>query len=75
MLSESRTSVRLQIDHVLFMDLVGYSSLLLDGQGQYPEQLTDIVRATEQVRRAKEAVKLIRLPVETLVAVKNFDSG
>jgi hypothetical protein len=75
MLSESGTSVRLQIDHVLFIDPVGYSPLLFDGQGKYPEQLSDIFRGTEQVRRAKEAVKLIRLPVETLVALKNFDSG
>src|ERR1044071_1121785 len=63
MLSESGTSVRLQIGHVLFMDLVGYSTLLLDEQRQYLEQLTEIVRGTEQVRSAKEIGKLIRLPV------------
>jgi hypothetical protein len=40
-----------------------YSRLLLDEQRQYIEQLTEIVRRTEQVRSAKEAGKLIRLPV------------
>jgi hypothetical protein len=43
------------------MDLVGYSTLLLDGQRQYLEQPTEIVRGAEQVRSAKEAGNLIRL--------------
>ena len=60
--SESGTSVRLQIGHVLFMDLVAYSTQLLDEQRQYQEQLNEIVRGTEQVRSSKEAGKLIRLP-------------
>src|SRR5215211_277834 len=74
MRSESRTSARLQIGHVLFMDLVGYSTLLLDEQRQYLEQLTEIVRGTEQVRGAKEAGKLIRLPVGDGMALVFFDS-
>ena len=74
MRSESGTSVRLQIGHVLFMDLVGYSKLLLDEQRQYHEQLTEIVRGTEQVRGAKEAGKLIRLPVGDGMALVFFDS-
>lgn len=71
---ESGTSVRLQIGHVLFMDLVGYSRLLLDEQRQYVEQLTEIVRGTEQVRSAKEAGTLIRLPVGDGMALVFFDS-
>lgn len=74
MRSESGTSVRLQIGHVLFMDLVGYSRLLLDEQRQYHEQLTEIVRGTEPVRGAKEAGKLIRLPVGDGMALVFFDS-
>src|SRR5262245_46016368 len=72
--SESGTSVRLQIGHVLFMDLVGYSTLLLDEQRQYLEHLTEIVRGTKQVRIAKEAGKLIRLPVGDGMALVFFDS-
>ena len=74
MRSESGTSVRLQIGHVLFMDLVGYSTLLLDEQRQYHDQLTEIVRGNEQVRGAKEAGKLIRLPVGDGMALVFFDS-
>jgi len=51
--AESQPSVQLQIGHVLFMDLVGYSMLLLDEQRQFQEQLTEIVRDTEQVRTPK----------------------
>src|SRR5436190_1037955 len=72
--SQTATSVRLQIGHVLFMDLVGYSRLLLDEQRQYMERLTEIVRRTEQVRSAKEAGKLIRLPVGDGMALVFFDS-
>jgi TolB-like protein/Tfp pilus assembly protein PilF len=71
---ESEASVRLQIGHVLFMDLVGYSTLLLDEQRQYQEQLTEIVRDTEQVRSAREIGKLIRLPVGDGMALVFFDS-
>src|SRR5213078_2849021 len=72
--AESQPSVQLQIGHVLFMDLVGYSMLLLDEQRQFQEQLTEIVRDTEQVRIAKEAGKLIRLPVGDGMALVFFDS-
>src|SRR5215472_16006356 len=72
--SDSGTSVQLQIGHVLFMDLVGYSRLLLDEQRQYMEQLTKIVRGTEQVRIVKETGKLIRLTVGDGMALVFFDS-
>lgn len=72
--SEPGTSVRLKIGHVLFMDVVGYSTLLLDEQRQYLEQLIEIVRGTEQVRNAKEAGKLIQLPVGDGMALVFFDS-
>src|SRR3954447_16604817 len=72
--SESGTSVRLQIGHILFMDLVAYSTQLLDEQSQYQEQLNEIVRGTEQVRSAKEAGKLIRLPAGDGMALVFFDS-
>lgn len=62
MSTSAELDVRLQIGHVLFMDLVGYSKLLLDEQREMLERLTEIVRNTEQVRAAEAADKLIRLP-------------
>jgi TolB-like protein/Tfp pilus assembly protein PilF len=63
MSAESRSDVPLEIGHVLFMDLVGYSKLLLDDQRRRQQELTDIVRSTDSFRRAEAAGKLIRLPV------------
>ncbi|HEU5248049.1 MAG TPA: hypothetical protein VFU09_13250 [Candidatus Udaeobacter sp.] len=66
--------VRLEIGHVLFMDLVGYSKLLLDEQREQLQRLTEIVRNTEQVRAAESADKLIRLPVGDGIALVFFNS-
>jgi TolB-like protein/Tfp pilus assembly protein PilF len=66
--------VRLEIGHVLFMDLVGYSKLLLDEQREQLQHLTEIVRNTEQVRAAEVADKLIRLPVGDGIALVFFHS-
>src|ERR1700745_2310243 len=65
---------RLEIGHVLFMDLVGYSKLLLDEQREELQHLTDIVLNTEQVRAAEAAGKLIRLPVGDGMALVFFNS-
>src|SRR5881397_1435736 len=66
--------VRLEIGHVLFMDLVGYSKLLLDEQREQLEHLTEIVLNTEQVHAAEAAEKLIRLPVGDGMALVFFNS-
>jgi TolB-like protein/Flp pilus assembly protein TadD len=66
--------VRLEIGHVLFMDLVGYSKLLLDEQRELLQRLTEIVRSTEQVRAAETADNLIRLPAGDGIALVFFNS-
>src|SRR5438034_6520866 len=66
--------VRLEIGHVLFMDVVGYSKLLLDEQRELVEPLTEIVRNTEQVRAADAADKLIRLAAGAGMALVFFNS-
>jgi TolB-like protein/class 3 adenylate cyclase/Tfp pilus assembly protein PilF len=53
--------IRLEIGHVLFMDVVGYSKLRFDEQREIQQQLTEIVRNTEHVRAAEAADKLIRI--------------
>jgi TolB-like protein len=57
---ESENNLRLEIGHVLFIDLVGYSKLLIEEQKERLHQLTDIVLATAQVREATNE-QLIRL--------------
>ena len=49
----SESSSELELGHVLFMDIVGYSKLLVDEQSNVARQPTQIVRDTEQVRNAE----------------------
>jgi len=74
MAAESESEVQLQIGHVLFMDVVGYSKLLVDEQREIQEQLSQIVRSTQQVAAAEEAGKLIRLPTGDGMALVFFNS-
>src|SRR6201984_1869254 len=60
--SSSSSDVELEIGHVLFIDIVGYSKLLTTEQSEQMQKLREIVRATEQFRSAEEAGKLLRLP-------------
>jgi hypothetical protein len=46
MAPKAKNNLRLEIGHVLFIDLVGYSKLLIDEQKKRLGQLTDIVLAT-----------------------------
>src|SRR5438034_1346913 len=74
MSNSAGAGVRLEIGHVLFMDVVGYSKLLLDEQRELVEHLTEIVRNTEQVRAADAADKLIRLAAGAGMALVFFNS-
>jgi TolB-like protein len=62
MSDEQKTQLRLEIAHVLFMDIVGYSKLLIDEQSEALQELNEIVRKTEAVRAAEAAGQLIFLP-------------
>src|SRR5438046_485709 len=59
---EQKTQLRLEIAHVLFMDIVGYSKLLIDEQSEALQELNEIVRKTDAVRAAEAAGQLIFLP-------------
>ena len=74
MSAELQPGVQLEIGHVLFMDVVGYSKLLLDEQRDLQQQLTQIVRNTEQVRNAEAAGRLIRIPAGDGMALVFFNS-
>src|SRR5713226_5306736 len=60
--SESSSEVKFEIGHVLFIDIVGYSKLLINEQSEQIQKLKEIVRGTEQVRLAEADGKLLRLP-------------
>jgi TolB-like protein/class 3 adenylate cyclase/Flp pilus assembly protein TadD len=60
--STEQSDVPLEIGHVLFLDIVGYSKLLITEQSELLRKLTAAVLATEQVRVANAEGKLIRVP-------------
>jgi TolB-like protein len=60
--SEPFSDVKLEIGHVLFIDIVGYSKLLINEQSGQIQTLRQIVRGTEQFRLAEAEGKLLRLP-------------
>jgi hypothetical protein len=62
MTAELERDAELEIGHVLFMDIVGFSKLLVDEQSDCSDRLNHIVRRTSQFRAAEPEGKLIRLP-------------
>src|SRR4051794_38235954 len=60
--SDSSSDIKFDIGHVLFIDIVGYSKLLINEQSDQIQTLKAIVRGTEQVKTAEAEGKLLRLP-------------
>src|SRR5437899_560102 len=60
--AERSSDVEFEIGHVLFIDIVGYSKLLINEQSEQIQKLKEIVRGTEQFRLAEAEGKLLRLP-------------
>jgi len=61
-MSDEHKAKRLEIAHVLFMDIVGYSKLLTDEQSEALQELNQVVRGTEAAREADAAGALTVLP-------------
>src|SRR6201993_2226929 len=62
MTEQSHSELKFEIGHVLFIDIVRFSTLLIDQQSEQLETLKKIVRGTEQFRTAEAEGKLLRLP-------------
>jgi TolB-like protein/Tfp pilus assembly protein PilF len=62
MSAEIEKEIQLEIGHVLFIDIVGYSKLLINEQSEQIQKLKEIVRGTAQFRLAEAEGKLLRLP-------------
>jgi hypothetical protein len=60
--SERSSDVKFDIGHVLFIDIVGYSKLLISEQSELLQTLKEIVLGTEQFRLAQAQRKLLPLP-------------
>jgi len=72
--AESTSDPKFEIGHVLFIDIVGYSKLLISEQSELIRQLKNVVSGSEQFRSAETAGKLIRLPTGDGMALVFRDS-
>jgi class 3 adenylate cyclase len=70
--SKPPSSAEMEIAHVLFMDLVGYSRLPMDQQTQTIAQLQQMLRATPEFQRSESRNELIRLPTGDGMALVFF---
>ena len=69
-----KNEIQLEIAHVLFIDIVGYSKLSISDQHATVEELTRIVRASEQFQRAEAASRLTRIPTGDGMALAFYTS-
>jgi serine/threonine-protein kinase len=75
MSAEDKPDLHLEIAHVLFMDVVGYSKLLINDQTEVLEQLNQIVRQVRHFREAEATGKLIRLAAGDGMALVFFNNA
>ena len=74
MSAETKKEIQLEIGHVLFIDVVGYSKLLINDQRRVLETLNQIVRNTEEFQSAEQADRLIKLPTGDGMALVFYKS-
>src|SRR5213596_1310335 len=74
MAAKLKSDPHLEIAHVLFIDVVGYSKLLVNEQREVVEQLNRTVKKTPQFRKSEAAGKLIRIPVGDGMALVFFQT-
>src|SRR5216683_4155866 len=74
MSAEVKKEIELEIAHVLFLDIVGYSKLSVNEQHAVVEELNQIVRASEQFQRAETASRLLKIPTGDGMALVFYTS-
>ncbi|HSS17037.1 MAG TPA: adenylate/guanylate cyclase domain-containing protein [Candidatus Dormibacteraeota bacterium] len=74
MSAEIKKEIQLEIAHVLFIDIVGYSKLSISDQHAAIEELNRVVRASEQFQRAEAASRLLKIPTGDGMALVFYTS-
>src|SRR6266699_2098037 len=74
MSAEHKSDLHLEIAHVLFVDIVGYSKVVIDEQRALLDTLNQIVRGTEQFQSAEQASRLIKIPTGDGMALVFYNS-
>src|SRR5438477_1597169 len=72
--AEVKDQIRLEVAHVLFIDIVGYSKLSINEQRAVVDELTTIVRGSDQYQKAEAAGRLIKIPAGDGMALVFYTS-
>src|SRR6202011_4443792 len=74
MAAEVKKEIQLEIAHVLFIDIVGYSKLSINEQRAAIDELTQTVRASAQFQNAEAAARLLKIPTGDGMALVFYKS-
>src|SRR5260370_29807056 len=74
MSTEVKKEIQLEIAHVLFIDIVGYSKLSINDQRAAIDELTQVVRTSEQFQNAEAGARLIKIPTGDGMALVFYTS-
>ena len=74
MTAEVKKEIELEIAHVLFLDIVGYSKLSVNEQHSRIEESNEIVRLSEQFRKAEEVSRLLKVSTGDGMALVSYKS-
>jgi len=72
--AEVKEQIRLEVAHVLFIDIVGYSKLSINEQRAVVDELTRVVRGSDQYQKAEAAGRLIKIPTGDGMALVFYTS-
>ena len=72
--AEVKKKIQLEIAHVLFIDIVGYSKLSINEQRAAVDELNQVVHASEQFQKAEAAGRLIKIPTGDGMALVFYTS-
>jgi adenylate cyclase len=74
MSTEIKKEIDLEVAHILFIDTVGYSKLSINEQRAVVDELTTIVRGSDQYQKAEAAGRLIKIPTGDGMALVFYTS-
>src|SRR5437868_9525879 len=74
MAAGAKKEIQLEIAHVLFIDIVGYSKLSVNDQRAAVEELNQIVRASEQFQKTEAGSRLLKIPTGDGMALVFYTS-
>ena len=72
--AEVKEQIRLEVAHILFIDIVGYSKLSINEQRGVVDELNEIVRISKQFQEAEAAGRLIKIPTGDGMALVFYTS-